>query len=235
MTRCRVFVTACLILALTGVTADAAGKGGGKKKAPAAETSYDVLFARYLQSARDIQSREGRRIDWMVSLSADPRARARNDLVTVRVIENITASGTADSAISKKSSATAGVPNLFGLEKALPSQIAPGSMVNGTSGTDFKGGGTTNRAGQLTATMTARVAEVMPNGDLVLEGVREIEINGDRQIVVLTGVVRPFDIMRDNSVYSTQVGQLSIKYFGRGLMRDSLKPGWLLRVLNKIF
>jgi flagellar L-ring protein precursor FlgH len=83
--------------------------------------------------------------------------------------------------------------------------------------------------------MTARVVEVLPNGDLVLEGAREIDINGDRQIVVLTGVVRPTDINKNNVVLSTQVGQLSIRYFGRGLIKDNLKPGWLVRVLNKIF
>ncbi len=197
--------------------------------------SYNELFAKYLQAARDMQDRESRRIDWMVGLAADPRARQVNDLVTVRVIENITASGTADSAVNKKSSASAGVPNLFGVESKLPSKISPGSLANTTAGTDFKGGGTTNRAGMLSATMTARVAEVLPNGDFVLEGVREIEINGDFQIVVLNGVVRPMDIARDNSVVSTQVGQLSIRYFGRGLMKDSLKPGWLIRILNKIF
>ena len=83
--------------------------------------------------------------------------------------------------------------------------------------------------------MTARVVEVLPNGDLVLEGARELDINGDRQIVVLTGVIRPADVSRTNVVLSTSIGQLSIRYFGRGLIKDNLKPGWLVRVLNKIF
>ena len=83
--------------------------------------------------------------------------------------------------------------------------------------------------------MTARVVEVLPNGDLALEGAREIDINGDRQIVVLTGVVRQADIGPHNVVPSTSIGQLRILYFGRGLIRDNLKPGWLIRVLNKIF
>jgi flagellar L-ring protein precursor FlgH len=87
----------------------------------------------------------------------------------------------------------------------------------------------------LTANLTARVSEVLPNGDLVVEGVREIEINGDRQIVVLSGVVRLADISPGNVVLSTSVGQLRIRYFGRGLMKDNLQPGWLIRVLNKIF
>jgi flagellar L-ring protein precursor FlgH len=83
--------------------------------------------------------------------------------------------------------------------------------------------------------MPARVVEVLPNGDLVLEGIREIDINGDRQIVVLTGTVRPTDVTRNNIVISSQIAQLRIRYFGRGLIRDNLKPGWLVRVLNKIF
>jgi len=83
--------------------------------------------------------------------------------------------------------------------------------------------------------MTARVAEVLPNGDLVLEGAREIEINGDRQIVVLTGVVKPNSLSQNNIVPSTLIGQLRIRYFGRGLIKDNLRPGILIRILNKIF
>jgi flagellar L-ring protein precursor FlgH len=83
--------------------------------------------------------------------------------------------------------------------------------------------------------MTARVSDVLPNGDMVIEGVREIEINGDHQIVVLSGVVRPVDIDQNNVVLSTEIGQLRIRYFGKGLMKDNLRPGWLVRVLNKVF
>jgi flagellar L-ring protein precursor FlgH len=174
-------------------------------------------------------------INWMVGLSADRRARGLNDLLTIHVVENLQASGTADAALNKSSSGSAGVPKLFGVESKLPSAVDPTNILSTTSDTKFKGGGVTTRTGQLTATMTARVTEVLPNGDLVLEGVREIEINGDRQIVVLTGVARPSDIGKDNDVLSTSIGQLRIRYFGRGLMKDNLRPGFLIRVLNKIF
>ena len=83
--------------------------------------------------------------------------------------------------------------------------------------------------------MSARVSEVLPNGDLVVEGVRELEINGDRQMVVLSGVVRIADISTNNVVLSTSIGQMRIRYFGHGLMKDNLKPGWLVRILNRIF
>jgi len=83
--------------------------------------------------------------------------------------------------------------------------------------------------------VTGRVAEVLPNGDLFIESVREIDINGDRQVVVLTGVARVADISPGNAVLSTSLGELKIRYFGRGLMKDSLSPGWLIRMLNRIF
>jgi flagellar L-ring protein precursor FlgH len=197
--------------------------------------TYDELFAHYLDAARRTTPGEGPNISWMVGLAGDRRARAVNDLLTVQVVENISATGTADSTLNKSGKAAVSVPNIFGVETKLPSWINPAALVNGDTKTDFKGGGTTSRAGTLTAVMTVRVAEVLPNGDLVLEGAREIDINGDRQMVVLTGVARPSDVTPANTVLSTQVGQLRIRYFGRGLMKDNLQPGWLIRVLNKIF
>jgi flagellar L-ring protein precursor FlgH len=208
------------------------GEKGGS--APPADT-YDALYERYLGSARAMSMSPTANINWMVSLSADRRARGLNDLVTIHVVENLQGSGTADAALNKSSSGSAGVPKLFGIESKLPSAVDPTNILSTTSDTKFKGGGVTTRTGQLTATMTARVTEVLPNGDLVLEGAREIEINGDRQIVVLTGVARASDIGKDNDVLSTNIGQLRIRYFGRGLMKDNLKPGFLIRVLNKIF
>jgi flagellar L-ring protein precursor FlgH len=171
----------------------------------------------------------------MTGLNLDRRARRVNDLVTIRIVESISASGTADANLGKDSSAHLGVPNLFGLEGKMPSAMDPSNLINSNSNTKFTGGGATNRAGELTAVMTARVAEVLPNGDLVLEGAREIAINGDRQMIVLTGVVRTSDILPNNTVLSTQIGQFSVRYFGNGLIKDSLKPGFLVRFLNKVF
>src|SRR5262245_24018111 len=199
--------------------------------------NYDELFQRYLLEAHaakpaapDIQAWA-----WMNALALDHRARNVNELVTIRGIDNIVGSGTADSALSKNNSAAAGVSRLFGVEKKLPRAADPTALVAAKTATDFKGAGTTTRAGVLTALMTARVSDLLPNGDMVVEGVREIEINGDRQIVVLSGVVRAVDIDQNNVVRSTEIGQLRIRYFGRGLMKDNLKPGWLVRVLNKVF
>jgi flagellar L-ring protein FlgH len=199
--------------------------------------NYDELYQRYLDAARTTQPGTGAAAtpNWVADLFRDPRALRPNDLVTVQVIESISAAGGANSTLSKDSKAALSLSSLFGVQKLLPRSLDPTNLVNTASSSGFKGSGATTRTGELTAVMTARVSEVLPNGDLVLEGVREIDINGDRQIVVLTGVVRPFDISQNNVVLSPQIGQLRIRYFGRGLIKDNLQPGLLVRLLNRIF
>jgi flagellar L-ring protein precursor FlgH len=210
---------------------------GQQDEAPQKQSdNYDVLYARYLKAARSLPvTTAAPDTTWMTGLLNDLRARHVNDLVTIRVVESISAVGSADANLDKNGSAAASLTHLFGLESAYPNWLDPTSLVAGSSNTSFKGGGSTTRTGELSATLSARVIEVLPNGDLALEGVREVDINGDIQILVLTGVVRTSDIRPGNIVPSTAIGQMRVRYFGRGLMKDNLKPGWIVRVLNKIF
>ena len=221
-------VAAALVLTVGPVTGSAQDKISDKH-------AYDVLFPRYLQAARDMARENGSSIRWMAGLATDRRAREVNDLVTIRVVESIIAEGSADTALAKNGTGSASVPSLFGLETKVPDWLDPTNLAEVKSNTNFGGSGSTSRTGTLMATVTARVVEVLPNGDLVLEGVREVDINGDRQIIVLNGVVRTADILPDNSVLSPKVGQFRIRYFGQGLIKDNLKPGWIVRLLNKVF
>jgi flagellar L-ring protein FlgH len=204
-------------LALTCVATTAAAQN---------TTNYDELYNRYLTSAR--RNPDAGRNLWMVDMTADLRARNVNDLVTIRVIETLSASGSADANIDKAGSASVSLPAgrvADALAKAFP--VA--------SDTTFKGSGGTTRTTTLQAVITARVVEVLPSGDLVVEGVREVDINGDRSVVVLSGVIRAVDIQQGNVILSTQIGQLRIRSLSAGLIRDSLSPGWLIRLLNKVF
>lgn len=238
--RAAAALVMCAML-VTAPGAQAQKPPAEKKAAAQADDNYDVMLQRYLEEARasavSSASTAAPSADglWMAGLMGDTRARRVNDLVTVRVIENVTATGSADSQLDKNSSASASVPNLFGIESRYPGWLDPSSLASLGASTSFKGGGTTARTGALSAVITARVREVLPNGDLAVEGVREIEINGDRQILVLTGVVRTADVGPGNVVPSTAIGQMRIRYFGRGLIKDNLSPGWVVRVLNKIF
>jgi flagellar L-ring protein precursor FlgH len=198
--------------------------------------NYEELYARYLAAARTQPvTRSAPDATWMTGLMGDLRARRVNDLVTVRVVESVSAIGSADSTLDKESKGSGALTKLFGLETKFPGWLDPTSLANTNSNTSFKGGGQTQRAGELTATISARVVEVLPNGDLALEGIREVDINGDRQMIVLSGVVRTADIGPGNVVPSTAIGQMRIRYFGRGLIKDNLQPGWVVRILNKIF
>jgi len=197
--------------------------------------NYDELFRAYLAAARAGAGQRAPDALWMADLTGDLRAHRVNDLLTIRVTELMSAQGAADSSLDKSSSASLSAPSVFGGEAWLPNWLDPSNLVTAGADTTFQGGGSTARSGSLTAVLTARVAEVLPNGDLAVEGVREIEINGDRQIIVLTGVVRPVDVGPGNVVSSASIGQMRIRYFGRGLIRDNLQPGWLVRLLNRIF
>ena len=164
---------------------------------------------------------------WANSLLLDHRARQAGDLVTVQIIENISAVGSADSNLDKTSKT----------DGALPWPIPTGwsRALKSENDSKFTGSGTTSRTATVTATMSARVIDQKPNGDLMIVGVREIVINGDRQMVTLSGIVRPADIAKGNVVASAVIGDLRIQYSGQGFMKDNLSPGWLVKFLNKIF
>ena len=210
-----------------------AGPALAQAPPPPKRDDYEQVLERYLQAARATPATPD--TAWAAGLFGDLRARRVNDLVTVRVAENISASGSADSALDKKSNGSASVTNLFGAENKFPGWLDATSLAAIGANTGFTGSGSTARNGSLTAVITARVTEVLPNGDLVLEGIRQVDINGDQQFIVLSGIVRTADIGPGNVVASTAVGQMQIRYFGKGLMKDNLNPGWLIRALNKVF
>jgi flagellar L-ring protein FlgH len=218
----NVAIVAGLLAVPAGVAAQAADTKYSEPKY--ADTKYDDVFLRYLVAARTAPAGDSL---WMADLGSDRNARRVNDLVTVRVIESLSATGAADSNVKKASSGHIALPSPMSkaLAKALPA----------SADTKFTGAGGTTRTTELSAALTARVTEVLPNGDLVIEGIREVDINGDRNVVVLSGVVRTADIVPGNVVLSTDIGQLRIRSLSEGLIRDSLQPGWLVRILNKVF
>jgi flagellar L-ring protein precursor FlgH len=229
-TRFRYAAAAALCLVPLWAHAQTAATSSKSPK----KDDYDKQLAYYLEAARRPPVPPPTQATWMTGLALDTRARQVNDLVTIRILESVAAANTADSTLTKSVGANAAVSPLFGLEAKVPG-VDLSNMVGLDTTSDFSGTGATSRSSELSASITARVVEVLPNGDLYVEGVREVQVNGDRQVIVITGVVRPFDVRPGNVVFSPSVGQMQIRYFGRGFMKDSLSPGWLARILNKIF
>jgi flagellar L-ring protein precursor FlgH len=175
------------------------------------------------------------------SLYEDVKAQRLNDLVTIMVVENISGSGKADTNTARDSTLDASVDDVFGIPLNLNysnlwgkghtfSPTAKGSMTD-----DFKGTGETTREGKLVGTITAKVVEVMPNGNLVLESRKEITINKEKQFFVLRGMVRPYDIASDNTVLSSRVADAQVYFVGKGVVQDKQSPGWLVRILDKVW
>jgi len=165
------------------------------------------------------------------NLFRDFKARDVNDIVTINVVETTDASATADASNKRDTTVEAGFEKLFGAEKGI--KELP-SLVAGTSNSSFSGEGSTTRATTLTTTIAARVVEVFPNGNLLVEGVRELRLNNETQTVYITGVVRPEDISRTNRVSSSAIAQMEVRLQGRGTVSQPIKPGWLYRILTGI-
>lgn len=166
------------------------------------------------------------------------KARSIGDIITIKIVETASATNQASTKTGRSSTLTAGLDNFFNLEERYPSTspfFNPFSGVKGGFESDFDGSGSTARSNNLNAYMTARIIDILPNGNLAIEGNREVRVNHENQIITLTGLVRPRDISADNVVQSTYLADARITYSGTGVINDNQKPGWLTRLVGKIW
>jgi flagellar L-ring protein precursor FlgH len=117
------------------------------------------------------------------------------------------------------------VSSLAGITKAA----GPWANLANTAGnTQLDGSGTTSRQTTITTTLSGRVTRVLPNGYLMLEGVKDVQVNSERQTVVVRGIVRPADLASDNSVPSDRLAQMEIRLNGKGIVNDSIRRPFIL-------
>ena len=103
------------------------------------------------------------------------------------------------------------------------------SNLAGLSGdTSLAGQGTTSRDVVISTTLTARVSAVLPNGGMLLEATKEVEINSERQTITVRGVVRPADLLADNTVLSDRLAELEVRVNGKGVVGDAIKRPFIL-------
>jgi flagellar L-ring protein FlgH len=166
----------------------------------------------------------------------DHRAGGIGDLITVKIVEVSQASEKATTDTGRTSEIDYGIPNFFAYPGAHPSQnVNPAHLITANSKNNFSGSGETTRTGTVTATVSAKVIEVFPNGNMAVEGKREIYVNNEKKEILLHGIVRPKDIASDNSVLSTQVADAKIMLTGIGVVGEKQRPGWFSRVLDGIW
>ena len=155
----------------------------------------------------------------------DLRASQIDDVLTIVVAEKASAVATGTTKTQRSSSTKNSVSALAGLTKAA----GPWANLTGVSGdTQLSGQGTTSRVTTLSTTLTARVTHVLPNGGLVLEAAKDIQINSEHQTITVRGVVRPADIDSTNSVRSDRLGQLEVRVNGKGVVGDAIRRPFIL-------
>jgi flagellar L-ring protein precursor FlgH len=165
----------------------------------------------------------------LADAARDVRASQVDDVLTIVVAEQASAVTTGVTKTQRASSLTSSVTAAAGVTKVA----GPLANLAGLSGnTQINGQGTTSRVTTLNTTLTARVMAVLPNGALVVEASKDIQINSERQLITVRGVIRPADIDATNSVQSNRLGELEVRVNGKGVVGDAIKrPFFLYRLI----
>lgn len=165
-------------------------------------------------------------------LLEDVRPQSVGDVIIVRVEESDSALHDSSTRLSHEGEMNAGisgsVENLFpnaGLSQAI-------GMKTGQS---MEGGGRISRVGRIKAMLPVRVKNVLPNGDLYVEGTKVVMVGNEQRALYVSGVVRPVDVLSDGSVMSTRIADAEISYLNRGDASDQEEQGWLAKVLKFVW
>ncbi len=176
-----------------------------------------------------------------IDLYLDKKARKVGDILVVRIVEDPSASLNANTSASRSSGINAKL-KLLGYMDALAAKNPrlaqnPGSddLIAAELASTFEGSGSSVRDGNITAYVSAVVVQVFPNGNMFINGKREINVNNETQYLVISGVVRPADISTYNEIASTYVANAQIYYSGVGAVADKQKPGWLGKVVDNVW
>ena len=150
----------------------------------------------------------------------DQRASRVGDILTVLIQIDDSAKTSNATNATKTGTNAVGIPNFLGLEsslgRVLPKAFIPSAAINTNTSLSAAGTGGISRQEQITLTIAAVVTQVLPNGNLVIQGRQEVETNNDTRILTVAGIVRPEDITAANTILHTQIAEARINYGGRG-------------------
>jgi len=175
-----------------------------------------------------------------VRLFEDVKARHIGDVITVILSESTSASKSAKTTADKSQDTSIASPTIFGATPTfnVPGLIPLDSNRNNTlemglsADRAFDGEADSSQSNSLSGAITVTIADVLPNGNLVVRGEKWLTLNQGEEFIRISGIVRPQDINPDNTILSTQIGDAHIAYSGKGFMHDANKMGWLARVFN---
>jgi flagellar L-ring protein precursor FlgH len=172
-----------------------------------------------------------------MTLFEDRRARRVGDLLTINLQESTNASKDAETEIQKDTDINVTTPTVLGsaVQFSTPGFLPLADTKNNNlnvelgSNHSFDGSGSSSQSNTLSGSITVTVAEVLPNGYLVVRGEKVYTLNQGDEHIRIQGIVRPDDIAADNTISSTKVADAEIIYSGRGSVQDSNVLGWLAK------
>jgi flagellar L-ring protein precursor FlgH len=164
----------------------------------------------------------------------DPRASHIGDVITVNVSVADAAKLSNSTARSRANSEDSNLTNFFGLETVLPTGVDPANLIKMGSDTSNVGSGTVNRSESINLTLAALVAQVLPNGNLVINGHQQVRVNNELRDLQVSGIVRTEDITSSNTVDLTQIAEARISYGGKGTVSDVQTPRYGSEFLDAV-
>jgi len=167
-----------------------------------------------------------------LALYEDIRAHQVGDILTIVLSERTNATKQASTSTSKDSSVEVPNPTVFGNPFRFNTKARNSLETSMESANAFDGAGDSAQSNSLTGNVTVTVAEVLPNGNLIVQGQKRMTINQGEEFVRFSGIVRPADINPDNTILSTKVANARIAYVGEGMVADANSQGWLGRFFN---
>jgi flagellar L-ring protein precursor FlgH len=170
------------------------------------------------------------------SIASDKKAHSVGDILTIIIQENNGATRQNNTTTAKKTSVNAALASLFYAPSVSGLLTKKGTLptMAYTSDSEFNGGGSINNAETITAQMAVRVVDVLPNGNMVIEGTLRTSFSGEKQDAVVRGTVRPDDITSNNTLLSYNIADATIQFISKGVISDSQRKGWFTRVWEKV-
>ncbi len=159
----------------------------------------------------------------------DQRAHVVGDLLTVKVNINDTAIFQDQTQLSRTTTEDSAITNFIGanaLGGSVATAVLPGSLLTANSNSQMNGQGTINRQDQLVTNVAAVVTQVLPNGNMVIEGKQEVRLNAEMRELIIAGVVRPEDIESDNAIELQKIAEARVAYGGRGTLTNIQTERW---------
>ncbi|MDG2534034.1 flagellar basal body L-ring protein FlgH [Sphingomonas sp. HITSZ_GF] len=170
------------------------------------------------------------------ALFRDQRANKLGDILTIKI--NIAdkadlGNNTSRTRGGSESGGLGGLLNISPVKKLLGADANAALETN--SGSKYAGGGTTARSETINMTMAAIVTQVLPNGNLMIKGRQEVRVNFEMRELIITGLIRPEDIARDNSIRHSQIAEARVIYGGKGQLTDAQQARWGQQIYDALF